>query len=167
MRTTLFMSGVVALALTAVPATAELPSSPTELAQTRELNRGAANGTFTSPQVLNGQAKTRTSPVVVGGEAEARSNLNPENFVVLRDVDPEHLGGVSVEDESGVAIGRVTDVTLARDGTAAEIIIQLNDGRHVRVSQATLRYNPNDRVLLTRVEIGALRALASAEDSGE
>lgn len=167
MRTTLFMFGVVALALTAMPVAAELPSSPAELAQTRTLNQSAENGTFTSPQVLNGQAEARSSPAVIGGEAEARSSLNPENFVVLKDVDPEHLAGVSVEDESGVAIGRVTDVTLARDGTAAEITIQLNDGRRVRVSQAALRYNPNDRVLLTRVEIGALRALASAEDSGE
>lgn len=165
MRKTIFLSGAVALALTAVPAIGELPSSPAELAQTRALNQSAASGTFTSPQVLNGQAEARTSPVVIGGEAEARSNLNPENFVMLKDVDPEHLGGVSVEDETGVAIGRVSDVALARDGTVAEITIQLNDRRRVRVSQAALRYNPNDRVLLTRVDIGALRALASAEDS--
>ena len=167
MRAILFLSGAVTLALTAAPAIAELPSSPAELAQTRALNQSAATGTFTSPLVLNGQARAQTSTDVVGGEAEAKSNLNPENFVVLKDVDPEHLGGVSVEDETGVAIGRVTDVTLARDGTAAEISIQLNDGRRVRVSQAALRYNPNDRVLLTRVDLGALRALASAEDTGE
>ena len=167
MKYTLVWSGAVALALSAGSALAELPSSPAELAQTRALNQNAANGTFTSPRVLNGEGEARTTPVVNGGQAEARTNLNPDNFVSLREVDPEHLEGVSVEDASGVAIGRVSEVTTARDGTAAEVSIALNDGRRVRVSQAALRYNPNDRVLLTNVDVGELKSMASASESGE
>ncbi len=162
--------GTVALLVLAATANAEMPSTPAELAQTRALNASAVAGTYTSPQVLNGErsaqppaARVASAPEPVH-DLDARTNLNPDDFVVLKTVDPARLGGLSVEDATGIAIGRVNEVTLARDGTAAELSIELNDGRRVRVSEAALRYNPNDRVPLTNIGIGELRALASVED---
>ena len=93
----------------------------------------------------------------------AGPTFDPNDFVALKTADPDRLAGDSVEDASGVAIGHVSDVKLARDGTPAEITIELEDGRRVRVSEATLRYNPHDRILLTNVDIGELRSTASAE----
>ena len=147
-------------------ANAELPSSPAELAQTRTLNQNAADGTYTSPAILNGEAKLAAqAPVAANAAVEAPANLDSGDFVALKRIDPARLTGVSVEDPSGIAIGRVTDVMLARDGTPAELAIELNDGRRVRVSEAALRFNPNDRVLLTNVDIGELRSRALAEDA--
>jgi hypothetical protein len=91
----------------------------------------------------------------------ARSNFNAEDFVSLKTVDPDRLVNVSVETASGAAIGRVTDVTLARDGTPSEIEIALNSGRQVRLSASTLRYNPNERILLTNLDARELQSMAS------
>jgi hypothetical protein len=158
MKRVLFLSGAMAIALSAVPAVAELPSSPAELAQTRSLNEGGRGGTYASPQTLNGE-RTRS--------AEAKPSLNPDDFVPLKTIDPDRLEGNSVENGWGIVLGRVIDVTLARDGTPAELAIELVDGRRVRVSEAALRYNPNDRTLLTNVDVGQLRSIASADDNGQ
>jgi hypothetical protein len=165
MRKALLLSGAMIVALAAVPAIAELQSTPAEKAQTRALNLSGASGTYASPQTLNGE---KVEAAISGADRSGtRPNPDPNDFVALKTVDPDRLGGASVEDASGVAIGRVTDVTLARDGTPAELTIELNGGRSVRVSEAALRYNPNDRTLLTKLDIGELRSTASAEDTGE
>lgn len=79
-------------------------------------------------------------------------NVNPDDFVALKTVDPDRLNGDSVEDASGVVIGSVYDVSLARDGTPSEVQIELNDGHDVRVSEAALRFNPADKILLTNLD---------------
>jgi hypothetical protein len=89
-----------------------------------------------------------------------RGNFSPDDFVALRTVDPDRLNGVSVETSAGISVGRVSDISLSRDGTPSEVEIALNDGRRVRVSQSALRYNPNDRVLLTSIDQGELQAMA-------
>ena len=94
-------------------------------------------------------------------------NFAPDDFVALRTVDPDRLTGASVETRSGIAVGRVRDVTLARDGTPSEIEIGLNDGRNVRVSQSALRFNPNDRILLSNIDSGELQAMAGQQIPGE
>jgi hypothetical protein len=89
-----------------------------------------------------------------------RGNFSPDDFVALRTVDPDRLNGASVETSQGISVGRVSDISLSRDGTPSEVEIALNDGRRVRVSQSALRYNPNDRILLTSIDQGELQAMA-------
>ena len=90
----------------------------------------------------------------------SRPNFNAEGFVSLKAVDPDRLANVSVETTSGTAIGRVSDVTLARDGTPSEIEIALNNGRVARLSASSLRYNPNERILLTNLDARELQSSA-------
>jgi len=85
----------------------------------------------------------------------------------LKTVDPDKLKGDSVEDASGVAIGTVFDVRLARDGTPSEVMIELNDGHDIRVSEGALRYNPTDKILLTNLDPEQLQqASAAGADEG-
>jgi hypothetical protein len=91
------------------------------------------------------------------------ARFNSDEFVGLRTVDPDRLNGVSVETAAGVSVGRVSDVSLARDGTPSEVEIALNDGRTVRVAQYALRYNPNDRILLTSIDEHHLMAMAGED----
>jgi len=90
------------------------------------------------------------------------ANLNPDDFIALKTVDPEKLKGDSVEDASGIAIGTVFDVSLARDGTPSEVMIELNDGHDVRVAEGALRYNPSDKVLLTNLDPEQLQQATAA-----
>jgi len=92
-------------------------------------------------------------------------NLNPDDFVALKTVNADHLDGDDVKDMSGTVIGRVIDVTLAKDGTPAELSIELNDGNRVRVSEESLRFNPSDRTLLANADVTEMRSTASAEDT--
>jgi hypothetical protein len=95
-----------------------------------------------------------------------RGNFSPDDFVALRTVDPDRLNGASVETSQGISVGRVSDISLSRDGTPSEVEIALNDGRSVRVSQSALRYNPNDRILLTSIDQAELQAMAGQSMSG-
>ena len=97
------------------------------------------------------------------GAYAPQSRINPDDFVSLKAVDPEHLDHLSVETSSGIVVGRVTDVNMARDGSASIIGIALNDGREVRVSASTLKFNPNERVLLTNLDQHELMAMAGED----
>jgi hypothetical protein len=159
------LSAAAALVLVVAPAMAEQNSTPAEQDQTRALNQGDQSGTYASPQTLNGE--NNPSQEVPGGSNGAggfapqqTGKFNPDDFVELKTVDPDKLSGASVEDRSGVAIGHVADVKLARDGSPAEVKIELNDGRHVRVSQASLRFDPKDSIVLTNANLGELNAMA-------
>ena len=98
------------------------------------------------------------------GAYAPQSRINPDDFVSLTAVDAERLDNASVETSSGIIVGRVTDVSLARDGTPSVVAIALNDGREVRVSGSTLRYNPNERLLLTNLDQRELMAMAGERD---
>ena len=86
-----------------------------------------------------------------------RTDLNPADFVKLETVNPDRLKGAPVEDASGSPIGTVDDVRLSRNGTPSELIVELNDGHEVRVSEAALRFNPNDGYLLTNLDPSQLQ----------
>ena len=209
MRNTFLLSAALAVALSAVPAMAELQSSPAERDQTRALNEAGAGGTYASPQTLNGEQGADAEQLAQndqsvnygtgpgspkGGDPgvayQSRSigndlqygdkkkdaaidrarranatNLNPDDYVALKTVNADHLDGDDVKDMSGTVIGRVIDVTLAKDGTPAELSLELNDGNRVRVSEESLRFNPSDRTLLANVDVTEMRSTASAEDT--
>jgi hypothetical protein len=98
------------------------------------------------------------------GAYAPQSRINPDDFVSLTTVDAERLSNASVETSSGIIVGRVADVTLARDGTPSIVEIALNDGREVRISGSTLRYNPNERMLLTNLDQRELMTMAGETD---
>jgi len=97
------------------------------------------------------------------GAYAPQSRINPDDFVSLKAVDPDHLDHLSVETSAGIVVGRVTDVNMARDGSASIVEIALNDGRQVRVSASTLKFNPNERILLTNLDQRELMAMAGED----
>jgi len=97
------------------------------------------------------------------GAYAPQSRINPDDFVSLKAVDPDRLDHLSVETSTGIVVGRVTDVNMARDGSASIVEIALNDGREVRVSASTLKFNPNERVLLTNLDQRELMAMAGED----
>ena len=97
------------------------------------------------------------------GAYAPQSRINPDDFVSLKAVDPDHLDHLSVETSAGIVVGRVTDVNMARDGSASIVEIALNDGRQVRVSASTLKFYPNERILLTNLDQRELMAMAGED----
>ena len=126
-------------------------------------NVGPNDEDRTNPQLQFGDPKADAA-IDRARKADAHPNVDPNDFVALTTVDPNRLDGDSVIDQSGAAIGRVTDVKLASDGRPEQITIELDDGSMVRVGQAALSYNPSDRTVLTTADIGELK---SAKGSGE
>jgi hypothetical protein len=108
-----------------------------------------------------GDAK-RDAEIQRARTAPAQTTPNPEDFVPLDYVSADKLDGDMVDDASGAEIGRVTDVTVARDGAPTEIAVELNEGGKVQVAAASLRYNPGNRTLLTTADAGALKASTQA-----
>lgn len=97
--------------------------------------------------------------------AQPQKTVNTDDFVSLDKVSADRLEKATVENASGIAIGRVTNVTSARDGSITELEISLDKAGKLRVPAEDLRFNPTERmILVANPDNGAASSLAAGEN---
>jgi hypothetical protein len=80
------------------------------------------------------------------------ASFDPDDFVSLNAGTGSQLVDVPVEMSSGVRIGTVKMVSLAPDGSAARVLVDLFAGGSVWIVADALRYNRNAQILLTNLK---------------
>ena len=101
-------------------------------------------------------------------QAKPQTTINAEDFIPLDKVTADKLDGATVDNASGIAIGHVTDLTAAKDGSVSELEIALDKAGKLRVHAEDLRFNPSDRtLLLANVDNNAAASLAAGEAGSE
>jgi len=97
--------------------------------------------------------------------AQPQTTVNSDEFISLDKVSADRLEKATVENASGITIGRVTNVTSARDGSVTELEIALDRAGKLHVPAEDLRFNPVDRMLLlANLDSGSAASLAAGEN---
>jgi len=112
--------------------------------------------------------KTRDAEVDRARHAQPQTTVNTDDFISLDKVSADRLDKATVENASGIAIGHVTNVTSARDGSVTDLEIALDKAGKLRVPAEDLRFNPVDRMLLlANIDNGAAASLAASENDSQ
>jgi len=109
--------------------------------------------------------KDRDAEVDRARHAQPQTTVNTDDFISLDKVSADRLDQATVENASGIAVGHVTNVTSARDGSVTDLEIALDKAGKLRVPADDLRFNPVDRMLLlANVDNGAAASLEGSDN---
>lgn len=161
------------------------PDSPAAVQQTQELNQGQAaqgaenNAQYQQQQQVYEQQQQEYQAQKAQYDAQAARYLGardryaaeraryrrgewPKRYERLAFVETDALIGAPVETYSGTHVGHVDDLAKV-DGRIDAVRVVLDDGGHAWVDRGDLKYDTDDRLLVTDLARHDLHSMAAEQ----